>query len=352
MEILNFNAGPSYINKEVMAKAIDFINNKSKVGGLEISHRGQEITSLFSETKELIKELMKLDYRYEVLFLHGGARLQNCMIPYNIAINKKAYYIDTGIWSMNSYNEASIIRDCEILASSAKEDYSYIPKNIGWNNIDNAAYLHLTSNNTVHGAQFFDYSEFSTGTIIADMSSDILSRDIDYNQFGIIYAGLQKNLGTAGGSLVVIDRNLIDSNLNIPSMLDYNSHINAESMLNTPPVFTVLMCNLVLKWIKASGGISVVEQNNIDKANLLYSEIDKNDMFEAFVRKEDRSLMNATFKLNDEKLETSFNTYLDKNGVIGYKGHRSKGGYRISMYNMLPIEDVERFVQLIKNFKG
>ena len=351
MEILNFNAGPSYINKDVMAKAIHFIDNSSKVGGLEISHRGKEITSLFEETKQLIKDLMKLEDKYEVLFLHGGARLQNCMIPYNINTDKKAYYIDTGIWSKNSFEEASIIRDCEILASSEMADYSYIPKDIGWNTINDAAYLHLTSNNTVHGSQFFDFSEFANGTIIADMSSDILSRNINYNQFGIIYAGLQKNLGTAGGSLVIIDKHLIADDLNLPSMLNYGAHINADSMLNTPPVFTVLMCNLVLKWIRDFGGIDKIETNNIEKANLLYNEIDDNDLFEGFVDKTDRSLMNATFKLTDTNLENAFNSYLDKNGVIGYKGHRSKGGYRISMYNMLPIEHVGRFVELIQNFK-
>jgi len=348
MEILNFNAGPSYLDEDVRSKSQAFISKN----GLELSHRGKEITKLFQESKELIQELMHLNNDYEILFLHGGARLQNSLIPYNINVDKRAYYLDTGAWSMKSYQEASIIRECSILASSAKSGYSYIPKQTGWEKISEAGYLHLTTNNTVHGSQIFDFSEYQKGTIIADMSSDILSRELDYTQFGLIYAGLQKNLGTAGGSIVVINKNLIDYNLKLPSMLSYAEHVKAGSMLNTPPVFAVKVSNLVMNWIISKGGINAIEKANRQKSELLYNEIDRNDLFECYVKKEDRSLMNATFKLTNKDVEKKFNEYLDNNGVIGYKGHRSKGGYRISMYNMMPLEKVERFIRLLQKFKG
>ena len=349
MKKYNFYAGPSILDEQVLKDTIAQISSKEDLSTLELSHRGPKIQSLFQETKELTSELMQLDDRYEVLFLHGGASLQNCMIPYNIKTQENAHYIETGVWSKKSIKESQIIRDTTILASSEDQAYSYIPKEINW---DGSGYLHLTSNNTVHGAQFHDFDFSKKGVVIADMSSDILSRQLDFNQFGMIYAGLQKNLGTAGGSLVVIDRNLLEELPKVPSMLNYKKHVDADSMLNTPPVFPTLMCNIVLKWIVKEGGLEEMDRRNKAKAQLLYNEIDNNPLLNGFVQKEDRSLMNATFHLTDSSLEKAFEDHLKAKGLVGVNGHRSTGGYRVSMYNMLPVSHVEYLVESIQNFKA
>lgn len=349
MKQYNFYAGPSILNDEVIKSALAAIDKKDGLSLLELSHRGPEIQNLFQETKDLVKELMQLEDRYEVLFLHGGARLQNCMIPYNICTKESANYIDTGIWAKNSIEESGIIRETKILSSSAKDNYSYIPKDFEW---DGNGYLHITSNNTVHGSQFHDFSFCKKGKVVADMSSDLLSRDINFNDFGMIYAGLQKNLGTAGGTLVILDKSLLEDLPQVPSMLNYKQHVKADSMLNTPPVFAVIMCNIALKWIAKQGGLAALEAINKTKSDILYNEIDNNPLLSGFVKTEDRSLMNATFAINDLSFKNNFDTYLEEKGIVGIDGHRSKGGYRVSMYNMLPLSHVEYFVDCIQNFKG
>lgn len=349
MKAYNFYAGPSILDADVLKNTLTAIDQKDGLSLLELSHRGKEITSLFEETKQLVKDLMQLEDRFEVLFLHGGARLQNCMIPYNICTTQNASYIDTGIWAKSSYDESCVIRPTHLLASSAHDNYSYIPKDFNW---DENGYLHITSNNTVHGTQFFDFPSSNKGKLIVDMSSDILSRKLNFNQFDLIYAGLQKNLGTAGGTLVIIDRNLLEDLPKVPSMLNYKKHVDATSMLNTPPVFSVIMCNIVLKWILKEGGLNIIETRNINKAQKLYAEIDRNELFSGFARKEDRSLMNATFKLNDKSLSKSFESYLQSKRIVGLDGHRSKGGYRASLYNMLPETHVDYLVKSLQEFGG
>jgi phosphoserine aminotransferase len=349
MKKYNFYAGPSILNSEVLKETLSTIDAKDGLSLLEISHRSKEIVDLFEETKQLVKELMQLEDRYEVLFLHGGARLQNCMIPYNFCTKGDACYLDTGLWSKSSYDESCIIRPSKILASSAEDNYSYIPKDYYW---DGNGYLHITSNNTIHGTQFFEFPKAKNGSLIVDMCSDVLSRQIDFNQFGLIYAGLQKNLGTAGGTLVVVDKNLLEDLPHVPSMLNYKKHVEANSMLNTPPVFTVILCNIVLKWIIKKGGLQTIDKLNKSKSEKLYAEIDRNPILEGFAKKGDRSLMNATFELKDKSLNSSFSNYLKTKDIIGFEGHRSKGGYRISMYNMLPENHIDYLVEMLQKFSS
>jgi phosphoserine aminotransferase len=349
MKPYNFYAGPSILDPEVLKEALRTIDAKDGLSILELSHRGPVIQNLFNETKLLVRELMQLEDRYEVLFLHGGASLQNCMVPYNICTSGNAHYLDTGIWAKSSYTESCIIRPTTLLASSADDNYSYIPKDYNW---DGDGYLHITSNNTVHGTQFFDFPKPNKGSLVVDMSSEILSRNINFNQFGLIYAGLQKNLGIAGGSLVVIDKRLLEDLPNVPRMLHYKSFVDALSMLNTPPIFPVIMCNIVLKWILKQGGLEVLDERNNRKAQKLYAEIDRHELFEGLAKSEDRSIMNATFKLKDKSFSKAFEAYLKAKEIVGLNGHRSKGGYRVSMYNMLPESHVDYLINALNNFGG
>ena len=347
MKQYNFYAGPSILHPDIIQQALAEIEAKDGLSILESSHRGSEVQFLFDYTKNKLKDLMQLDDKYEVLFLHGGARLQNCMVPYNVKTKEAASYIDTGVWSKKSFEESSIIRPSQILASSSSEKYSCIPKDFNW---DGKGYLHITTNNTIHGTQFHEFEFTKQGVVVADMSSDILSRKLDYNQFGLIYAGLQKNLGTAGGTLLVIDKNLLEDLPKVPRMLNYKIHVDANSMFNTPPVFAVLMCRIVLDWMEKKGGISVIAEENNQKASLLYEALDELEHFTGFAKKEDRSLMNVTFNLKDDAIKSQFNEALDKSGIIGLNGHRSKGGYRASLYNQLPMTHVEQLVKVMRNF--
>lgn len=348
MKSINFYAGPSYLDKSILEKAKKLISNNGKLSLLEISHRSDTITDLFEETKSLIKELMKLDDDKEILFLHGGASLQFAMIPLNINTKKVAGFINTGIWTTKAIKESKKIRETKVIASSEKNNFNSIPKDY---NIDkDLAYLHLTSNNTIYGTQFHEFPKTNV-PLIVDMSSDILSREMDFNKFDLIFAGFQKNLGTAGGCLVIVNKSLIDCNENsTPSMLNYNIHIKGKSMFNTPPVFTVLMANLTLKWIKENGGLKEIERRNKQKAKIIYDEIDRNTNFITSVKKEDRSLMNICFDAKDKKTEKKFLKLCEKEGILGIKGHRVKGGFRVSLYNTMPIKNIEYLVRIMKAF--
>lgn len=348
MKKYNFTAGPSILANEIVEEIKIEISNDNELSILEISHRGKLIGDLFEESRQLLKDLMHLNDDYEVLFLHGGASLQNTMIPYNIKTNGSASYTDTGLWATKSIEESKAIRATTVVSSSKDRLYSYIPKNIEW---DEDGYLHITTNNTVSGTQYHDYS-FCEGkrNIIADMSSDILSRHFDYSKFDLIYGGLQKNLGTAGGSFVVINKNLVEDLLNVPSMLNYKSHLDAISILNTPPVFAVFVSNLVLKWIK-NKGMDYINDNNTKKSKLLYDTLDNSSLYFGLVDREDRSMMNVTFELTNLNLKSSFNTFMNEKGIEGIEGHRSRGGYRASLYNMMPYSHVEYFVECLKEFE-
>jgi phosphoserine aminotransferase len=288
---------------------------------------------------------------YQALFLHGGASLEFLMVPYNLMkVEGKAAYLDTGTWASAAIKEAKLFGDVNIVASSKDENYSYIPKGfIVPNDVD---YFHCTSNNTIFGTQIKEFPAVSV-PMVCDMSSDIFSRVLDFSKFDIIYAGAQKNMGPAGATLVVVKEEILGkSGRVIPSMLDYEKHIKAESMYNTPAVFPVYASLLTLQWLKKMGGIAAVEKLNQAKANLLYAEIDRNPYFKGAAKEEDRSTMNVVFLLENEEHTTLFDSMWKAAGISGLPGHRSVGGYRASIYNALPIESVQVLVDVMKDFES
>jgi phosphoserine aminotransferase len=352
----NFNGGPSILPKEVFEEAgrsvVDFNNTGLSI--LEIGHRTKLFQDVMDEAIMLMKKLMQLDEEHEVLFLHGGASTQFFQVPMNLLHeNATAAYTDTGIWASKAIKEAKLFGNVDVVCSSKNNNYSYLPKEFQVN--PSSAYLHLTTNNTVYGTQWQDLSIFYNKAVplVADMSSDVLSRVIDFNKFDLIYAGAQKNIGAAGVNVVVVNKSCLGkAGRDIPTMLDYRNHIEAGSLLNTPPVFAVYVCLLTLRWLEKIGGVAEAEKRNNKKAELLYNTIDSIPLFKGTVASEDRSNMNACFVMEDAALEKEFLTLCDKEGMIGVKGHRTVGGFRISMYNALPIESVQAITDLMKYFAG
>jgi len=350
----NFNAGPSILPKEVFEEAsqaiLDF--NHSGLSILEIGHRTPLFQQVMDEARNLVKELMKLDDDHEVLFLHGGATTQFMQVPMNLLNeNEIAAYTDTGVWATRAIKEAKLFGHVDVVCSSKESNYTFLPKQ--FNVTPTSKYLHITSNNTIYGTQWQDLSVFydSGVPLVADMSSDILSREIDFNKFDLIYAGAQKNVGAAGVNLVVVNSNVLGKvNRDIPTIMDYRNHIKAGSLLNTPPVFAIYVCMLTLRWLKNLGGVSVIEKINSAKARLFYDTLDSLPIFKGIVAKEDRSKMNAVFVMENEKLEKEFLEIGKNEGMIGIKGHRLAGGFRISMYNALPLESVKALTNLMKDF--
>lgn len=350
MKKINFYAGPSFLDESIINKAISLIDNKEDLSLLEISHRSKKVTDLFLETKQLLKEMMQLDDNKEILFLHGGASLQFAMIPLNIKTKGTAGFIDTGVWTQKAIVESKKVRLTKVIGSGDENGFNQIPE-LGSLDYDGLGYLHITSNNTIYGTQFHEFPKTNV-PLVVDMSSDILSRKLDFNQFDLIFAGFQKNLGTTGGCLVIVNKDIIDSEeANLLSMLDYNVHIKNDSMFNTPPVFSVLMCNLTLKWILEQGGLETVEARNIEKANLLYNEIERNSKFFSTVNKKDRSLMNVCFEAETEEIENKFLLFSEEKGIVGIKGHKLKGGFRASIYNAMPLKDVTYLVKAMQEFE-
>ena len=353
MKIHNYSAGPCILPQEVFEKSSEAILNfnNSGLSLLEISHRSKDFVKVMDEARALALELLGLENKgYEALFLHGGASLEFLMVPYNLMKeNGKAAYLDTGTWASAAIKEAKIFGETVIVSSSKTENYTHIPKE--FEVPTDANYFHCTSNNTIFGTQMKSFPTLSM-PIVCDMSSDIFSRTLDFTQFDLIYAGAQKNMGPAGATLVVIKSSILGkTGRNIPSMLDYQKHITAESMYNTPPVFAVYASLLTLQWLKKSGGIAAIEKINQAKAALLYAEIDRNPYFRGAANEEDRSIMNATFLLENEAHATVFDTLWKEAGISGLPGHRSVGGYRASMYNALPIESVQVLVDVMQDFE-
>ncbi|TWP26737.1 3-phosphoserine/phosphohydroxythreonine transaminase [Apibacter muscae] len=351
MKKYNFSAGPSTLPEEVLQQAAEAVLNLNNSGTslIEISHRSKDFIAIMDEARSLVKKLMKLDDNHEVLYLQGGASLQFSMIPYNLLKNKAAY-IDSGNFASSAIKEAKKIGSIEVLASSKDDKYTYIPKNFEIpKDVD---YLHLTSNNTVYGTELKEFPETDV-PLVCDMSSDILSRDIDFNKFGLIYAGAQKNIGPAGVTLVIVNKNLLGkTDRNLPSYLDYQIHIEKESMANTPPVFAVYATLLNLRWLDKQGGVSEIEKKNREKAALLYGEIDRNPLFRGVCVEEDRSLMNACFFLNDEATyKAKFDELVKQANIIGINGYRTVGGYRASIYNAMPLEGVQTLVNVMKELE-
>lgn len=349
----NYSAGPCILPQEVFEKSaqaiLDF--NNSGLSILEISHRSKDFVAVMDEARALVLELLNLEGKgYEVLFLGGGASMQFLMTPYNLMkVDGKAAYLDTGTWASGAIKEAKLFGETVVVASSKSENYNHIPKN--YSIPTDADYFHCTSNNTIFGTQMKSFPEVNV-PLVCDMSSDIFSRVLDFSKFDLIYAGAQKNMGPAGATLVVVKTEILGkTERTIPSMLDYQQHVSKESMYNTPPVFPVYASLLTLQWLKKLGGIAAIEKINEAKANLLYSEIDRNPLFKGTAAKEDRSNMNVTFLLNDEAHQEKFDSMWKAAGISGLAGHRSVGGYRASMYNALPLESVQVLVDVMQELE-
>lgn len=347
----NFSAGPCILPQEVFEKSAAAILDFNGIGLslLEISHRSKDFVPVMDEARAIVKRLMKLGDDYEVIYVGGGASLQFLMVPFNLMKkdNGKAAYLDTGTWAAGAIKEAKKLGTVDVVGSSKEENYSFIPKDykVG----SEYDYFHCTSNNTIYGTQMKTFPEVDT-VMVCDMSSDIFSRVIDFSKFDIIYAGAQKNMGPAGVTMVVVKKSVLGkTGRDIPSYLDYSLHIAKDSMYNTPPVFPVYATLLTLQHLENNGGIEAAELRNEAKAKLLYDEIDNNPLFETFCRKEDRSLMNVSFKLTDESKKEAFDIAWKEAGINGLNGHRSLGGYRASMYNALPIESVQVLVDVMKS---
>ena len=347
----NFSAGPAILPASVLKQSALAVENFNGLGLsiLEISHRSSDFSAVLEEAELLTKELLGLDDNFAVLFLTGGASSQFFMTAMNLlGQGEKACYVDTGAWSAKAIKEAKHFGEIEVLASSKDKNYSYIPK--GYIIPDNAKYLHLTSNNTIYGTQYHRWPETKT-PIVCDMSSDIFSRSIEAKRFGLIYAGAQKNMGPAGTTLVIIRKDMLGKvQRTIPTMLNYTTHINKKSAFNTPPVYPIYVSMLTMRWIKEQGGVEKIAEYNKRKAALLYEEIDNNPLFVGTVAKEDRSLMNVPFVMQQPELEAPFMEICKEAGCVGIKGHRSVGGFRASIYNAMPIESVQVLVDLMKTF--
>ncbi|MGV6943904.1 3-phosphoserine/phosphohydroxythreonine transaminase [Sphingobacterium kyonggiense] len=348
----NFGAGPCILPQEVFQEAsqavIDFNNTGLSI--LEISHRSKEFEEVVKETEQLVRELLNVPMGYSILFLQGGASQQFAMVPLNLLPeNGKAAYLDTGVWATKAAKEAKKIGQVEIVASSSDQNYSYIPKN--YQIPSDASYFHFTSNNTIYGTEVFEKPQTTVPTVV-DMSSDILSRSIDISQYDLIYAGAQKNMGPAGVTLVIIKDDLFHkSGRTLPNIFDYEAHAKAGSMYNTPPVFSIFVSMLNLRWLKAKGGVEAIEQENIIKARILYDEIDRNPFFKGTAAVEDRSRMNVTFVMDTPELEAEFLALAKERNLVGIKGHRSVGGFRASIYNALTISSINALVDTMREFE-
>ncbi len=336
---------PPEVFEEASKAIINFNNTGLSI--LEIGHRTPLFQAVLDEAVQLVKELMKLDADHDVLFLHGGATTQFSQIPMNLLNeNQTAAYLDCGTWGLKAIKEARLYGPVDVVASSKDKNYTYIPK--GYQIPADAAYFHYTTNNTIEGTEMFSIPETNI-PLIADMSSDILSHEMDFNRFALIYAGAQKNIGAAGVNMVVLRKDILGKvNRKLPGMMDYQKHIEAGSMLNTPPVFAIYVCLLTLRWLKKLGGVTAIEKINKAKADLLYKTLEEKPGFNPTVAVEDRSRMNVVFLIDDPALEKKFLDASKEQQMIGVKGHRSVGGYRVSLYNALPLESVQALSTLIR----
>jgi phosphoserine aminotransferase len=353
--VYNFNPGPAALPlpvlEEIQAEFLDF--NGSGMSITEVSHRSSTFDEVINDAAERVKRLLNLGEDYKVLFLQGGASLQFTMVPMNLlADNQVADYVNTGTWSTKAIKEVETLgKQARVVASSEDRDFSYIPKNIPFNK--DAAYLHITSNNTIRGTQWQSFPDTGNVPLISDMSSDIMGRTFDVAPFGLIYAGAQKNVGPSGVTLVIIRQDMLERvPVDLPTMLKYTTFAEKNSMFNTPPCFAVYVLQLVMKWIEESvGGLANMEQLNRQKATLLYAYLDKSDFYNGTAAKEDRSIMNVTFLLQDSSLEATFIEEALTNGLVGLKGHRSVGGCRASIYNASTLEAVEALVSFMAEFE-
>jgi len=351
--VYNFSAGPAVLPEEVLKEAAEEMLDYKGCGQsvMEMSHRSKVFEEIADNTERLLRKLMNIPDNYNVLFLQGGASTQFAMVPINLMTkNKKADYFNTGSFSKKAIAEAKMIGEVNIVASSEDKKYSYIPEEYTLS--PDADYVHITSNNTIEGTRFTKFPETGDIPLVADMSSGILSEEIDVTKFGLIYAGAQKNLGPAGVTIVVIRNDLLGKHAeNTPTMFRYETHAKEKSLYNTPPCYSIYMVGLVLEWLDEMGGVKVIEKINKEKAELLYNFLDESKFFTSQVEKKDRSIMNVTFVAPNEDLNKKFVSEAEKNGLVSLKGHRSVGGMRASIYNAMPIEGVKKLVEFMKKFE-
>lgn len=352
----NFNAGPCVLPKPAVEATIEAIRNfdNTGIGILEISHRTPGWERIMAETEQLWRDLLNIPDNYAVMFLGGGASTQFYTVAANF-LNKKAAYLETGVWAKKAAKEAKFYGEVEVVASSADKNYSYIPK--GYTVPADADYFHITTNNTIYGTEIKTDMDCPVN-LIADMSSDIMSRPVDVTKYALIYGGAQKNVGPAGVTFVIVRKDLLAQiQRKLPTMVNYNTHIGAEakdnSMFNTPPVLPIFVMHETLKWVKSLGGVAAMHKINVDKADMLYNEIDRNKMFVGTAAKEDRSLMNVCFVMAEQykEKEAEFMDFAKKAGMVGIKGHRSVGGFRASIYNACPVESVKALVACMQEFE-
>ena len=348
----NFYAGPSILSEYTIKNTADAVLNFAGTGLslLEVSHRGKEFVAVNDEARALVKELLDVPETHEVIFLGGGASLQFYMIPFNL-MKKKASYLDTGTWASNAIKEAKFVGEVDVVASSADKNYTYIPKN--YTIAPDSEYFHITTNNTVYGTELRYDPDVKT-RLVGDMSSDIFTREGDVAKYDLIYGGAQKNIAPAGVTFVIVRRDALGHvDRPLPTMLDYRTHIEKDSMFNTPPVFPIYVALQTMKWYKELGGVKVLEKMNLEKARILYDAIDSSRLFRGTVNPEDRSIMNVCFVMKDEykELEKDFLDLATSRGISGIKGHRSVGGFRASLYNALPKTSVEVLIEAMKDFE-
>lgn len=353
MKVYNFGAGPSILPQEVMKATADACVSFGETGLslMEMSHRTPEFQAVMDEAQALVKELLNVPEGYSVLFVGGGASLEFCMVPYNF-LEKKAAYVNTGVWATKAEKEAKLFGEVVEIASSADKNFTYIPRD--YEIPTDADYLHLTSNNTIYGTELREDIN-SPIPVICDMSSDIFSRPVDVSKYAMIYGGAQKNLSMAGVTFVIVKDDMLGKvSRPIPTMIDYRTHVKKGSMFNTPPVVPIYCALQTLKWIKAQGGVKEMERRAHERADLLYAEIDRNSMFRGTAREDSRSLMNITFVMAEgkEDLAAEFLTYAKAQGMVGIKGHRDVGGFRASCYNAMPVEGVQALIKCMQEFEA
>lgn len=354
MKKYNFNSGPSILPQEVLDQAAAAVLDFNGIGLsiLEIGHRTNWFVDTINEARSMVKELMGLGDDYDVIYLQGGGTTQFMQVPMNLLDNDAtAAYINNGIWGRKAIQEAKYFGNVNVVSNTEDKNNSYIQKDFSVP--ADASYLHFTGNNTVEGTEWFTEPNSNGAPLIADMSSNIFSRPMNFDKYDMIYAGAQKNIGSAGVTIVVVKKDLLGKiKRPIPPIMDYREHIKAESLLNTPPVFSILVSLLTLKWIKKEGGLEEMEKRAIARSTKFYNYLDESNIFRPLVVKEDRSRMNATFTIDDKTLEDAFLGECKTNGMVGVKGHRSVGGLRVSMYNALPMEDLDALISLMKNFEA
>ena len=348
----NFSAGPSILPRVAIENAAKAILDFDGIGLslLEISHRSADFEAVNNEAEALFRELLQVPDNYKILFLGGGASTQFFQVPYNL-LEKKAGYVNTGVWANKAIKEARLFGETDVVASSEDKNFNYIPKN--YTIPTDLDYLHITTNNTIYGTEYKTDID-SPVTLVADMSSDILSRPVDVSKYGLIYGGAQKNIGPAGVTFVIVREDILGKvSRKLPSMVDYRNHIANQSMFNTPPVFAIYVVRETLRWLKSIGGVPAIQKLNEEKAALLYEEIDRNPLFEGTAVNEDRSLMNICFVMTEKyaDLAPQFLEFAKSKGMVGIKGHRLVGGFRASTYNALPKESVQALVDCMREFE-